>query len=96
MTTMLRLNLYMELPEGFQGSIAEALTLYLKARQAEIRLPNPRDVSVRVAPESFRLNMRYGAMMAVEEGIWRLKDRKWENLLKPPACAVVQDDRWVK
>lgn len=96
MKNVLRLNLYMDLPDDFDGSLSDALGLFLALREADSPLPLARDVSVRVSPESFSLNGRYGASVCAEEGIWQLSGRKWTNLLEPPLNAVIDQDVWVK
>ena len=96
MTTVLRLNVYMTLPDDFSGSLSEALGHFLALREHHLELPAPESVSARCASEPFYFNQRYGCSAAVEEGIWRLEGRTWKNLLEKPDCAITQGDCWVK
>lgn len=96
MDKVLRVNLIMELPSGFQGSLEDALRLFLDLRDAETIRLNPRDVSARVAWEAFAVNRRHGARAVCEDGIFSLRSGSWRRVDKPPEGAVITKDTWVK
>lgn len=56
----------------------------------------PESVSTECDNSSFFFNQRYGCSVVADEGIWRLQDRKWQNLLEKPDCCIAKGDNWVK
>lgn len=95
MAKVLRLNVYMYLPDDFDGDLGEAIGLYLAKRQEEKTLPDKRDVSCRVAPEPFYLNSRHGCTVVSEDGIWSDESRHWKRI-DEPAFGLYEGQTWVK
>jgi hypothetical protein len=96
MSDVLRLNVIMELPEGFKGGLREAFEIYLQKREEARPLLSERDVSRRVAWEAFQCNRRHGATVVAEDGIFSLKTGSWLRKDKLPASALMLKDTWVK
>lgn len=100
-----RLNTYMQLPDDFAGTYADAVQLWLTKYAASDLPPPAINASMRVANEPFFLNQRYGFSVLAETGIWEHVPRPrgsqgphtaWVRTDKNPEFCYASDDTWIK
>lgn len=87
----------MILPDGFEGTVDEALELWKQKRDDPSPVTEAVNVSIRAHHEPFFLNTRYGLTTVCESGIWVLGEgRGWTRLDKNPETCRALGDIWVK
>lgn len=87
---VLRANIFMLLPDDFEGTFDEALALWTALKNSpNPPAPNP-NLSPTVSHEALFYNARYGLRTVAEIGVWKLEDRLWERSDVPPESCLHQ------